>query len=294
MPYSAPNSLSAACDLLAKYPEARILAGGTDLLVQLQQRPDPTLMLVDIKAVAETRRIQQTPEHWLIGAACNGAELGAHTTLRQQWPGVVEAMNLIGSTQIQSRASLGGNLCNASPAADAVPALLAANAVCLIAGNNGRRQLPAAELLVAPGRTCLAPGEFVYALQLPVSQPGWGDAYLRMTPRTEMDIAVAGAGVSVQLDESGRIRQARVALGAVAPTAIIAPEAAVQLLGQAADTLQLEAFLSAVQASCQPIDDKRASAAYRRHVAGVLACRAASIAAQRALTSQQRAAQEPA
>ena len=205
------------------------------------------------------------------------------TMPRSALPGrVVEAANLIGSVQVRNRATMGGNLCNASPAADSVPALIAAGATALIAGPNGMREVPVEQIPTGPGRTCLKPGEFVTEIRLPRRPAGGGDAYLRAIPRTEMDIAVVGAGVALVLDENGTCTSARVALGAVAPTAILVPEAGAALVGSKLDEAALDALASAVQAACKPIADKRGSAEYRTHMAGVLARRAAKIAAQRA------------
>jgi carbon-monoxide dehydrogenase medium subunit len=283
--YAAPRSVEEAVRLLAgsNGKRARVLAGGTDLLVQMrtgQQRPS---LLVDVKRIPETTTIRMDPDGLRLGAAVSAAEIREHPEIREAWPGLVEAAALIGSEQIQGRATLGGNLCNGSPAADTVPALIAVGATCLIAGPNGTRTTPVEDFVTGPGETVLAPGELLVQLQVPARAAGSADAYLRLTPRTEMDIAVAGAGVMVTLDAAGRCTAARVALGAVAPTAILVPAAAEALVGSEVDETALARVAEAASAATRPIDDRRGTAAYRRHVAGVLARRAAGIAAQRAL-----------
>ena len=284
MRYEAPESVDEAVGLLAGGggPRGRVLAGGTDLLVQLRAGVVSPDLVVDVKRIRETREIRVEDGRLVIGAAVTGAELGEHAAAKSMWPGVVEAAELIGSTQIQGRASLVGNLCNASPAADTVPALIAAGATCRVAGPHGTRRIPVEAVCTGPGRLSLGDGELVVALELPARPPGAADAYLRFIPRTEMDIAVVGAGVNVVLDESGRCTAARVALGAVAPTVILVEEAGAALIGTECDDAALEAMTAAARAACRPIDDKRGTAEYRTKVAGVLATRAARIAAQRA------------
>jgi carbon-monoxide dehydrogenase medium subunit len=262
--------------------DSRVLAGGTDLLVQLRAGMVEPDLVVDIKGVRETREITAENGGIRVGAAVSGAELGEHSSVKEAWPGVVEAVELIGSTQIQGRASMGGNLCNASPAADSVPALIAAAATCTVAGPGGQREVPVEEICTEPGRTSLGKGEFVVSFYLPARAARSGDAYLRFIPRTEMDIAVVGAGVSLSLDESGVCSAARVALGAVAPTARLVPEAGSALVGTRVDDADLEAMAAAASAACQPIDDKRGTVEYRVKVAGVLARRACAIALERA------------
>ena len=195
---------------------------------------------------------------------------------------MVEAANLIGSTQVQGRASLAGNLCNASPAADSVPALIAARATCVVAGPKGRREVPVESIATGPGRTSLSPGEFIVEFHLPKRPPRSADAYLRFIPRTEMDIAVVGAAVSLTLDAGGVCADARVVLGAVAPTAILVPEAAAALVGRKLDETALAGLDQAARRACKPIDDKRGTIEYRTKVAGVLARRTATIAYERA------------
>ncbi|MBO0765428.1 MAG: FAD binding domain-containing protein, partial [Hyphomicrobiaceae bacterium] len=222
MRYEAPSSLDQAVALLAaETGEARVLAGGTDLLVQLRTDLIEPVLVVDIKRIPETRRVTEEGGGFRIGAAVTGAELKEHPRLRTVWPGVVEAANLIGSTQIQGRATLGGNLCNGSPAADSVPALIAAGAIAMIAGPNGRRELPVDEVMQGPRQLALAKGEIVASFLLPPQPARTADAYLRFIPRTEMDIAVVGAGVCLTLDAGGTCTAARVALGAVAPRPLL-------------------------------------------------------------------------
>ena len=283
MRYEAPGSVDEAVTMLAEANgKARVLAGGTDLLVQIRagvRRPE---LVVDIKNIAETRAIAAEDGGFRIGAAVCGAELGENAELKAAWPGVVEGAELIGSTQVQGRASLGGNLCNASPAADSVPAMIAGGVTCTVAGPNGRREVPVEEIPTGPGETSLADGEFVVDFKLPARPDGAGDAYLRMIPRTEMDIAIVGAGVNLVLDGDGTCTEAKVVLGAVAPTAVVVPAAAEALVGGKVDEAALEAVAAAASAACKPIDDKRGTVEYRTKVAGVLARRAAAIAAERA------------
>jgi CO/xanthine dehydrogenase FAD-binding subunit len=281
--YVAPASVDEAIKALMGAPEARVLAGGTDLIVQMRAGRVRPGAVVDLKripgAIGVTR---ESDGAYAIGAATSGADLGEHATLRRDWPGVVEAANLIGSTQVQGRASLGGNLCNASPAADSVPALIAARAICVIVGPSGRREAPVEAIQVGPGRTSLQPGEFVLEFRLPPRPKRAADAYLRLIPRTEMDIAIVGAGVSLALGADGRIAEAYVALGAVAPTCLLVEPAGAALVGDKLTDEALEKLDAAARAACSPIDDKRGTIDYRVKIAGVLARRAATIAYSRA------------
>jgi carbon-monoxide dehydrogenase medium subunit len=211
-----------------------------------------------------------------------GAELGENDKLIAMWPGVVEAVELIGSDQVQGRATIGGNICNASPAADSVPALIAADARVVIAGPKGTRETPVEDMLTGPGKTTLGQGELVTSILLPNPPANSGDAYLRFIPRTEMDIAVVGAGVSLTLNADGTCAAAQLALGAVAPTARLVEAAPDILGGNKLDDAVLEALAGAARDACSPIDDKRGTIEFRLKVAGVLACRTAKIAWQRA------------
>jgi CO/xanthine dehydrogenase FAD-binding subunit len=281
--YTAPSTVEEAVRALAGASGlAKVLSGGTDLLVQLRSGRAKPALIVDTKKIPGISGISERDGAFVIGAATSGAMIGEHKALQRAWPGVVEAANLIGSTQIQGRASLAGNLCNASPAADSVPALIAARATCVVAGPNGRREVPVESIVTGPGRTSLAADEFIVAFHLPKRPPRSGDAYLRFIPRTEMDIAVVGAGVSVALDAKGVCTDARVVLGAVAPTAVLVADAAKALIGRALDETALAGLDKAARAACKPIDDKRGTIAYRTKVAGVMARRAATIAYERA------------
>jgi carbon-monoxide dehydrogenase medium subunit len=239
-------------------------------------------VIVDVKKIPELNTVTEEDGVFTIGAAVPGAELGENEALCKAWPGVVEGMELVGSTQIQGRASLGGNLCNASPAADSVPAMIAARAVAIIAGPNGRREAPVEEVAVGPGKTSLGQGEFVVAFRLPKRPPHSSDAYLRFIPRTEMDIAVVGAGVNLTLDDSGTCTDARVSLGAVAARALVVDDAAKALIGTKVDDAALEALAAACSAAAKPITDKRGTVEFRTKVSGVMARRAAAIALERA------------
>ena len=285
--YAKPQSIDDAIRALNNAPAgARVLAGGTDLLVQLRAGHVRPPVIVDLKGIAELRRIEVTATGFRIGAAVAGAELGEHAQFAAEWPGVTEAFHLIGSTQIQGRASIGGNLCNASPAGDTIPAMIAVGARCVIATATGERELPVEQFVVGVGRNALVPGELLLGLRLPRAGAGTSDAYLRFTPRTEMDIAVAGCGVSVTLDASGVCTHARVGIGAVAPTALLVPAAAAALVGTRLDDAALAAAGAACSAAASPITDKRGTADYRRKVVGVLCRRAAASARDRALATR--------
>ncbi len=286
MRYEAPESLEGAVALLAGATgETRVLAGGTDLLVQMRADVVEPELIVDIKKIRETRAVTEEKGGWRIGAAVTGAELKEHARLKQVWPGVVEAANLIGSTQIQGRATLGGNLCNGSPAADSVPALIAAGAVATLTGPQGQRDLPVEDVMLGPRKLALRKGEIVVSFLLPPRPKGSSDAYLRFIPRTEMDIAVVGAGINLTIDGGGTITAARVSLGAVAARVLLVAEAARAIVGSRLDKAAQGRLEAAARAACRPIDDKRGTTEFRIEVAGVLARRAALIALDRARMS---------
>ena len=281
--FEAPETVDAAVRLLAGADgDARPLAGGTDLLVQLRTDFVRPGLIVDLKRIPALMEVTADGNDIRVGAAVSGAALGKNEAVKAAWPGVVEALELIGSTQIQGRASLGGNLCNGSPAADSVPALIAAGAACEIAGPGGSRSVPVEDVVTGPGQLSLAPGEIVVSFLMPKPPPRSGDAYLRFIPRTEMDIAVVGAGVALTLDEAGVCTHARLGLGAVAPRPLLVDDGAKALIGTTVDDDALAALSAAASAACNPIDDKRGTIEYRVKVAGVLARRAALIALERA------------
>lgn len=290
MRFARPETIEDAARLLAAEPGVtRILTGGTDVMVQMRAGLAAPDLVVDVKHLSGLRAITPEDGGFRIGAAVSGAVLGEHAGVRALWPGVVEGMELIGSTQVQGRATMAGNLCNGSPAADAVPGLVAADAVVRIMGPDGARDCPVAEVPAGPGRTTLAKGEIVTSILLPARPARSADAYLRFTPRSEMDIAVVSAAVSLTLDAAGTVTAARVALGAVAPTVLLVPEAAAAIIGTALDDAALAALAAACSAACRPIDDKRGTVTFRTQVAGVLGRRAALIARDRALNSGARA-----
>ena len=281
--YAAPKTADEAVKLLAGSAGlAKVLSGGTDLLVQMRSGRLKPELIVDTKHIPGMIGIRQEGGGFKIGAATPGVMIEAHAALKAAWPGIVEGLDLIGSEQIQGRCSLVGNLCNASPAADSVPALITARATCTIIGPSGTRTAPVESIVVGPGRTSLAKGEFITEFQLPPRPAHASDAYLRFIPRTEMDIAVVGCAVNVVLDDKGVCKDARVVLGAVAPTQVIVDDAAKALIGHTLDDATLAALDAAARAACKPITDKRGTIAYRIKVAGVLARRAAAIAFARA------------
>ena len=283
MRYERPETIDDATSLLAAAQgDAFVLAGGTDLLVRMKNDDFEAGLVVDIKSIKGMRDIVETDDGFVIGAGVSCAVINEHAGLKAAWPGVVEAADLIGSTQIQGRCTMSGNLCNASPAADSVPALVAVGAQAKITGPKGTRLVPVEDIPQGPGKTSLAKGEFIEALVLGKGAANVGDAYLRFIPRTEMDIAVVGVGVSMTLADDGTVKNARVALGAVGPTVMLAEDAAAAIIGTKLDDAALEALATACSAKASPIDDKRGTVEFRKEIAGVLGRRAARTAFERA------------
>jgi carbon-monoxide dehydrogenase medium subunit len=250
--------------------KARFLAGGTDLLVQIKSGIKKPNLVIDIKKIVELNSIIEVSDNeFKVGAAVSGANLNRNKKFANLWPGVLEAFRLIGSEQIKGRASLGGNLCNGSPAGDSVPALVAAGCNVTIAGPNGSRNIPIETFHTGPGKTVLENGEMLVSINFPKRASNSGDAYLRMTPRTEMDIAVVGCGVNITM-ENGVCTNARVSLGAVAPTPLLINEASEIMVGTDINSDIIQRVSKICMEACNPINDKRGTIDYRTKVAGVL------------------------
>ena len=281
--YEAPASLKAAAALLAKEKGlTRILAGGTDIIVQMETELIEPSLLIDIKKIAATRKITAEKGGLRVGAAVSGMEMMEHAALCKTWPGVIDGVKLIGSIQVKARATVAGNLCNGSPAADSVPPMIAAGATARIVGPKKTREVPVADIPAGPGKTTLAKGEIIESFFLPKRAKHSGDAYERFTPRTEMDIAVVGVAINLTLDAKGVCTEACVVLGAVGPTVIVSKECAAALVGTKVDDAALQKLAAAASAACRPIDDKRGTKEFRIQVAGVLARRVAIKAVERA------------
>jgi CO/xanthine dehydrogenase FAD-binding subunit len=279
--YAAPTTLAQAAQALQGSSSAKVLAGGTDLLVQMKLGLREPAMIVDIKHIPELMVFTLDARGLHLGAAVPGAIVTEHALAKETYPGFVEALGLIGSSQVQGRCSAGGNLCNSSPAADSVPAMIVNRAVCHIVGPDGSRSVAVENFNLGPGKNCLGNGEILVSIDLPRPAPRSSDAYLRFIPRTEMDIAVAGAAVALTLDKSGVCTAARVAIGAVAPTALLVPAASDALIGSKLEDAALQKAAAAASAASSPISDKRGTVEYRKKVIGVLVRRAALIAKSR-------------
>ncbi|WP_420549083.1 FAD binding domain-containing protein [Curvivirga sp.] len=283
MRYEAPTTVEAAVSLLsAEAGLAKVLSGGTDLLVQMRMGMVEPDLIVDTKRIPGFGDIVEENGGYRVGGAVPSAELNEHAGFTAMYPGVAEGADLIGSTQVQGRATITGNLCNAGPAADSVPCAVAVGCVARIAGPNGTRDVAIEDIPQAPGKTSLEKGELVESLFFPAKPANTGDAYLRFIPRTEMDIAVAGCGISITLDDAGTCTAAKVAIGAVAIKVLVVDEAAQALIGTKVDDAALEALASACSEAAKPITDKRGTVEFRKEVVGVLAKRAAKIALDRA------------
>ena len=280
--YLAASTIEEAVNAHSKANgSARFLAGGTDLLVQIKSGIRKPNLVIDVKKIVELNSIEEISENeFVVGASVSGVNLNRNKKFSKLWPGVLEAFRLIGSEQIQGRASLGGNICNGSPAGDSVPALIAAGCIALIAGPNGKREIPIEEFHIGPGKTVLDNGEMLVSLKFPKREINSSDAYLRMTPRTEMDIAVVGCGVNITF-ENNVCTAARVSLGAVAPTPLLIKEASKIMVGSNLNSEILDKVAKLCMDACNPIDDKRGTIEYRTKVAGVLFKRTALIVIDR-------------
>jgi carbon-monoxide dehydrogenase medium subunit len=280
--YAAPATLAEALSLMAANRDARPLAGGTDLIVQLRAGRRLTDLVIDVKKIAELNELSISPAAGLtLGAAVPCYRLYHDAAVLKTHPALAELAGIIGGTQIQGRASIGGNLCNASPSADSIPLLIALNATCRIASAQGERALPVEEFCLAPGRNALNPGELLVSINIPIPTERSGARYLRFIPRNEMDIAVAGAGVALTL-ENGHIKSARIALSAVAPTPLFIPDAGNSLIGKEPTRQNLEAAAAIAKAAATPITDMRGTAEYRKHISAVLTRRALESALEKA------------
>lgn len=279
--YVAAQTVQEAVELLAeKGDAARVLAGGTDLIVQVREGRRSPDLIVDVKKIPDTNVLSYDAQNGLmLGAAVPCYRIYGDATIAATYPGLVDAFSLVGGTQIQGRASVGGNLCNSSPAADTTPALMAHSAVAVIAGPGGTREVAVEDFCTAPGQNVLGNGEFLVSLKIPAPASGFGACYLRFIPRNEMDIAVVGTGSSVVLD-GDTIVSARVALGAVGPTPILVDTSA--LAGQPASDATVETAANASIAASSPISDMRGTVEQRRHLAGVLTRRTLQTAIARA------------
>lgn len=283
--YAAPEKLKDAIELLAQRGErAQVLSGGTDLIVQVREKRRDLDLMVDVKRIPELLEVRYESSTGLtLGASVPCSRIYEDPVMRRVYPGLVDAAFLIGGIQIQNRASLGGNVCNASPAADSTPALIVHRTICVIAGSAGERQLPVEQFCVAPGRNALRAGELLVGFRIPSPPPRFGASYIRFIPRNEMDIAVVGCGVSFSFAEDlNTVASARVALGAVAPTPLLVELSAAELLGQPLSEQSIGRAAAAAQAAAQPISDMRGTAEYRRHLVGVLTRRALQKAFERA------------
>jgi carbon-monoxide dehydrogenase medium subunit len=283
--YVAPASAEEVTALLAdKNGDARILSGGTDLLVQLREGRRRAKLVIDVKNIPELTQIIFDSKNGLrIGAAASCAQICSDTNVHKLYPGLVDGIHLIGGVQIQNRASVGGNLCNASPAADAIPALIVHEAVCNITGPNGSRTLPVEEFCVAPGKNALQAGEFLTSITVPTPKDKFGASYLRFIPRNEMDIAVVGVGASVVIAaDKKQFISARIALGAVAPTPLLASAAGAFLAGKALTRENAKEAARLAQEIAKPITDLRGTAEHRKHLVAVLVERTLDKAIERA------------
>ncbi len=282
--YAAPRTLTEAIAMLGERGrKARVLSGGTDLIVQVREDRKDLDLMVDVKKIPELMELRSQPDRGLkLGASVPCTRIYESPVVAKVYPGLVDAAFLIGGIQIQNRASFGGNLCNSSPAADSIPALIAHRAVCVIAGPSGTREVPVEDFCTAPGRNVLEANELLVAFHIPLPPPNFGASYIRFIPRNEMDIAVVGCGASVELSQDHQtFVRARIAVGAVAPTPLLVESAAVELVGKPVGEEAIGKAALAAEAAARPISDMRGTAEYRRHLVGVLTRRALRKAVER-------------
>ena len=283
--FVSPSSIDEAVKLLAsKGDQARIMAGGTDMLVQMRAGRRTAPLVVDIKGIPELNVMSYDATKGLtLGAAVPCYKIYQDATLSKVYPGLIDTAELIGGIQIQGRASIGGNICNAAPSGDSIPAIIALDGVCNIAGPKGTREMAAEDFCTAPGQNALQDGEILVSISLPVPQAHSGANYLRFIPRNEMDIAVVGVGTSVVLDASGQnFVSARISLASVAPTPVFAKEAGDSLAGKPVSEEAIQQASELAQAAAKPISDMRGTIRQRVHLVGVFTRRTLNNAIERA------------
>jgi len=281
--YASPHSIEEAISLLAQYcGKARILAGGTDLIVELRNHARDSDLVIDGKGIPELNEITLDPEDGLtLGAAVPCYKVYNNRAIAHTYPGLIDAASLIGGIQIQGRASIGGNLCNGTPSADSIPSLIAHSVSCNIAGPNGTRQVAVEDFCTAPRQTVLGHDEMLVSLHFPPPPTNFGARYIRFIPRTEMDIAVAGAGVSVTL-ENGSFKSARIALASVAPTPLYVKDAGDALAGKPVNEDSIAVAANIAKKAATPINDMRGTVEFRKQLCEVLTRRALNTAVERA------------
>ena len=284
--YAAPQSVDEAVSLLQKgNGKVGILAGGTDILPQIKENRRKIELLLDIKKLPEANVLTFDANDGLrVGAAVSCATMYTNPDVIANYPALVDCSSIIGAIQIQNRATVGGNLCNASPAGDSPPAVIVLGGVCEVAGPNGTRDIAAEDFFVGPGKNALEPGELLIAVRYPAPVANSGAFSLRFIPRNEMDIAVANAAAHLVLD-GNTITSARIAIGAVAPTPLLVAEAGAALEGQTISDDVIEKACEASRAAAKPISDMRGTVEQRVHLAGVLTKRAINGAIERAKES---------
>lgn len=281
--YARATSIDEAVRLLRDGGDvARVLAGGTDVIVLARERRRDIDLFVDIKHIPDVMVLSYDARNGLtVGSATPLYQIYANADVRQHYPALVEACHVIGGTAIQGRASLGGNLANSSPAADSIPAMIVLDGVANVVGPNGTREVPVAQFCTGPGRNVLETGEFIVSLQFPARPAHSGSAWERFIPRNEMDIAVVNAGAAITLD-GDVVTDATLSLGAAAPTPLLLEAAAQALIGRRLDDDTIAAAGAAAKEAAQPISDMRGSIKQRKHLASVLTGRVIRKAAARA------------
>jgi carbon-monoxide dehydrogenase medium subunit len=281
--YTAPETLEDAIEALRSREGAMLLAGGTDLVVQMKESDRRVPVVVSLRRIPGLRGISWDPASGLrVGAGTLLADVAGHEVVRERYAAIADGAGVVGSVQTRNLGTIGGNVCNAAPSADTAPGLLVYDAVAHIAGAGGARRLPLREFFTGPGTTALQAGEIVTAFELPVPPERSGSVYQRHTPRKAMDIAVVGVACRVDLDSSGSIADAAIALGAVAPTPIRCPEAEALLRGERPSEALFERAAVAARDASRPISDVRGSAEFRRELVRVMTKRCLAIAAARA------------
>ena len=283
--FVTPSSIDEAVKILASNGDnARMIAGGTDILVQMRSGRRTPSVVVDVKGIPELNSMSYDASKGLtLGAAVPCYEVYQNKTIAAAYPGLIDCASLIGGIQIQGRASVGGNVCNAAPSGDTIPAVIVLGGICNIAGPNGTRELPSEEFCTAPGQNALQNGELLVSISFPAPQAHSGAEYQRFIPRNEMDIAVAGVGTSVVLDASGQnFVSARIALASVAPTPVFAKEAGDSLAGKAVSEEAIQQASELAMADAVPINDMRGTIRQRTHLIGVLTRRTLNNAIERA------------